>query len=207
MYARAPLPAGISLRGNKPARESACARISLRGNQPAQNRAPPPERGRRGTTRPHSSPGRARRQLATAMKRCREPVSPDGPAPKRSASDVRKLLFAEAAALEGDAAMPASNRPASFRATRDTLAALEWMASKPPHEAPQRFRKAPRRAPARQVREEREGAVQRVLRMAHQFRAAGLVDSWFRRSVMRTRTLHTWPAASTAPFSSGWWPT
>ena len=98
--------------GNQPARESACAGISLRKTAPL-----PPERGRRGTTRPHSSPRRARRQLTTAMKRCREPVSPDGPAPKRSASDVRKLLFAEAAALEGDAAMPASNRPASFRAT------------------------------------------------------------------------------------------
>ena len=109
------------------------------------------------------------------MKRFREHASPDEPAPKRSVSDVRKLSFAEAAALEGDASFEPG-----CKLSQDTLAALEWMTSKSPKEAPRRARKATARHDRAQVREEREGAVLRVLSMAHQFRTAGFVEIWGR---------------------------
>jgi hypothetical protein len=109
------------------------------------------------------------------MKRFREHASPDEPAPKRSVSDARKLSFAEAAALEGDAGFEPG-----CKLSQDTLAALEWMASRPPEEAPRCARKATARHDRAQVREEREGAVLRVLSMAHQFRTAGFVEIWGR---------------------------
>ena len=109
------------------------------------------------------------------MKRCREPASLDEPAPKRAVSDARKLSFAEAAALEGDAGFEQG-----CGLSQDTVAALEWMASKSSEEAPRRARGATARRDRAQVKEEREKTVQRVLAMGHQFWSAGFVNAWYR---------------------------
>ena len=64
------------------------------------------------------------------MKRHGGPEPPGQSAPKRPNVDSSKLLFAEAAALEGDAGfIPPSRLPP------DAKAALAWMAATSPQEA------------------------------------------------------------------------
>ena len=101
----------------------------MKGPRRAKNaRAPLPRHSSRlslpsspSTARPSALHG-ARVQLAHDMKRFREHASPDEPAPKRSVSDVRKLSFAEAAALDGDVSFEPG-----CKLSQDILAALEWM--------------------------------------------------------------------------------